>query len=154
YLFPNLIALHGTMLLLTLLWIPLGLAYLHMQHLMLGMHDVRGYNLLETVNRIVALILICGLVLLRRDDVAAFFATGVVALAVCCVWTWARLRDRFAAKAAISISLFRGSVHYALKAYLTALFCFLVLRADLFMVQHMLGVEQAGYYSVASSMAD
>jgi len=29
-----------------------------------------------------------------------------------------------------------------------------VLRADLFMVQHMLGPEQAGYYSIASAMAD
>ena len=154
HLFPHLVALHGMTLLLALVWIPLGLAYLHMQYLMLGVHDVRGYNLLETVNRIVSLVIIGGLVFLRRDDVAAFFATGVVALAVCCVWTWARLRVKFAAKAVISFALFRGSFQYALKAYLTALFCFLVLRADLFMVQHMLGMEQAGYYSVASSMAD
>jgi O-antigen/teichoic acid export membrane protein len=153
-LFPNLIALHGITLLLTLFWIPLGLAYLHMQHLMLGMHDVRGYNLLEIVNRIVALLLIGSLVLIRRYDVAAFFATGVLALVVCCIWTWARLKIRFATRTTVSIPLFRSSVQYALKAYLTSVFCFLVLRADLFMVQHMLGIEQAGYYSVASSMAD
>jgi O-antigen/teichoic acid export membrane protein len=41
-----------------------------------------------------------------------------------------------------------------LKAYLAALFGFLVLRSDLFMVEHMLGPEQAGYYSIAFAMAD
>jgi O-antigen/teichoic acid export membrane protein len=48
----------------------------------------------------------------------------------------------------------RESFHYALRAYLITFFSFLVLRADLFMVQHMLGSEQAGYYSIAASMAD
>jgi O-antigen/teichoic acid export membrane protein len=154
HLFPNLIALHGMTLFLTLIWIPLGLAYLLMQNLMLGVHDVRGYNLLETVNRILPLAFIAGLAFLRQRSVATFFGAGVVALAIGSTWTWTRLRLQCARGPVISLALFRASIRYALKAYLAALFAFLVLRADLFMVQHMLGVEQAGYYSVASSMAD
>ncbi len=152
--FPNLISLRGIVLLLVMIWVPLGLAYLLMQNLMLGVHDVRGYNLLEGANRVLPLIFILGLVLLRSVSVASCFGAGVAALAVVCAWTWRRLRARFTSTLTLSFALFRDSIHYAVKAYLAALFAFLVLRADLFMVQHMLGVEQAGYYSVASSMAD
>jgi len=64
------------------------------------------------------------------------------------------LYKRFPARQRISWTTFRNSIQYALKAYLAGFFCFLVLRADLFMVEHMLGSEQAGYYSIASTMAD
>ena len=41
-----------------------------------------------------------------------------------------------------------------MKAYLAAFFAFLVLRIDLLMVKSILGSEQAGYYSIAATMAD
>lgn len=153
-LFPNFISLRGSMLFLALAWIPLGLAYLLLQSLLLGVHDVRGYNLLEVVNKVMPLVFIGGLVLAGRRGVAPFFAAGLVALGVSCIWIWKRLRVRFAGQPSFSLPLFSGSIRYAAKAYLAAFFMFLVLRADLFMVEHMLGAEQAGYYSVASSMAD
>jgi O-antigen/teichoic acid export membrane protein len=152
--FPNLISLHGAMLLLALIWIPLGLAYLLMQNLILGVHDVRGYNLLEVASKVLPLALIAGLIFSKQGGVVSFFAASEVALVVGCIGAWGRLRGRFAATPAVSLALFRGSISYAAKAYLAAFFAFLVLRADLFMVQHMLGMEQAGYYSVAASMAD
>ncbi len=152
--FPNLISLHGAMLFLVLIWIPFGLAYLLMQNLMLGAHDVRGYNLLEVASKVLPLVLIASLIFSKRGGVVSFFGASEVALVVGCVWAWGRLRVRFAGASTVSLQLFRGSIRYAVKAYLAALFAFLVLRADLFMVQHMLGVEQAGYYSVAASMAD
>jgi enterobacterial common antigen flippase len=152
--FPNLISLHGAMLFLALIWIPLGLAYLLMQNLMLGVHDVRGYNLLEVASKVLPLVLIAGLIFSKQGGVVSFFAVSEVALVVGCVGGWGRLRGGFAGAPAVSLALFLGSIRYAAKAYLAAFFAFLVLRADLFMVQHMLGVEQAGYYSVAASMAD
>ncbi|MGA9977915.1 MAG: flippase [Candidatus Sulfotelmatobacter sp.] len=152
--FPNLLSLHGALLFLALLWIPLGLAYLLMQNLMLGVHDVRGYNLLEIASKVIPLFLIACIIVSRRGSVLSFFAAGEVSLLVGSVGAWGRLRARFAGRLTVSLPLFRGSIRYAAKAYLAAFFAFLVLRADLFMVQHMLGMEQAGYYSVAASMAD
>jgi len=152
--FPNLISLHGSVLMLALSWIPFGLAYLLMQNLLLGIHDVRGYNLLELVNKVLPLILIAGLAIVGRGSVTKFFAAGFAALAISCLWMWRRLRGVFTRALSVSIPLFRGSINYAAKAYLAAFLAFLVLRADLFMVAQMLGVEQAGYYSIASSMAD
>lgn len=153
--YPRLISLHGVMLMLALIWIPFGLAYLLLQHLMLGSHDVRGYNLLEMVSKLLPLALIVGLIAARRTDTASLFATSLIALVLCCLWAWHRLRPRFDSDERwMSRELFLGSIDYAGKAYMVALLGFLVLRGDLFMVQHMLGAEQAGYYSIASSMAD
>lgn len=152
--YPNLLSLHGALVFLAVLWIPFGLAYLLMQNLMLGVHDVRGYNLLEIACKVIPLFLMACLIVFRRGSVLSFFAAGEASLLVGCIGAWGRLRSRFAGPLAVSVPLFRGSIHYAAKAYLAAFFAFLVLRADLFMVQHMLGIEQAGYYSVAASMAD
>ena len=151
---PSLISLSGPLLFLALAWIPFGLAFLLLEHLMLGVHDVRGYNILEVSNKTILLLLIVCLVVARRTEVTSFLGAALASMIISCVWAWNRLRTRFVAGSATSLPLFRGSVRYAAKAYLAALFAFLVLRADLFMVQHILGALQAGYYSIAGSMAD
>jgi O-antigen/teichoic acid export membrane protein len=46
------------------------------------------------------------------------------------------------------------SLGYGFKSYIAAFFSFVVLRVDLLMVKHMLGFEQAGYYSIAANAAD
>jgi len=152
--FPHVLGIRGAILLLALLWIPFGLAYTLLQNLMLGVQDIRGYNLAEISTKVLPLVLIGFFVLLRHVGVAKFFFTTVVALVVTCLWVMRRLQQRFSGRPQVSAAVFRDSIRYAVKAYLAASFCFLVLRADLLMVQHMLGPEQAGYYSIASTMAD
>ncbi len=141
-------------LLLALTGIPLGLTYLLTQDLLLGLQDVRGYNLLDIFSKISPLLLIGGLVVLHRVTVATLFGTTVVGLTASCAGTFVRLSKRFGGLPWPSLALFQKGIRYATRAYLASLFSFLVLRADLFMVQHMLGAEQTGYYSVASSMVD
>jgi O-antigen/teichoic acid export membrane protein len=121
---------------------------------MLGIQDIRGYNVAEIANKSLPLILIGMLVFARFVTVASLLSTTVIVMAASCVWIVCRLRKCYQIKLQLSSTVFLGSVQYAIKAYLAGTFCFLVLRADLFMVQHMLGPEQAGYYSVASTMAD
>ena len=152
--FPHVLGIRGAILLLALLWIPFGLAYTLLQNLMLGVQDIRGYNLAEISTKVLPLVLIGFFVLLRHVGVAKFFFTPVVALVVTCLWVMRRLQQRVSGRPQVSAAVFRDSIRYAVKAYLAASFCFLVLRADLLMVQHMLGPEQAGYYSIASTMAD
>ena len=152
--FPHVLGIRGAILLLALLWIPFGLAYTLLQNLMLGVQDIRGYNLAEISTKVLPLVLIGFFVLLRHVGVAKFFFTTVVALVVTCLWVMSRLQQRVSGRPQVSAAVFRDSIRYAVKAYLAASFCFLVLRADLLMVQHILGPEQAGYYSIASTMAD
>lgn len=151
---PGLLGIGGATLLMALAWIPFGLAYTLTQNLLLGLQDVRGYNLAEILNKTVPLLLIGILVLTRHIGVAPLLSTMLFALVVSWVWMATRVRDRSPGRPEVSRVVFRNSMSYAAKAYLAAGFCFLVLRADLLMVQHMLGPQQAGYYSIASTMAD
>ena len=52
------------------------------------------------------------------------------------------------------MSLSKQMIRYGLKAYLAALFAFLVIRFDMLMVNYFLGAGDAGVYSVTASAAD
>jgi O-antigen/teichoic acid export membrane protein len=153
-LMPALVSLHGLLLTLALVSIPFGLAYLLLQDLLLGVHDVRGYNLLEMINKLLPLLLITAIFSLHRVSVSSLFGATVVGVVASCIGTLYRLRPHLTIVPRPSLTLFRSTMNFAVKAYLTAFFSFLVLRVDLFLVQHIQGPEQAGYYSIAASMAD
>jgi O-antigen/teichoic acid export membrane protein len=142
------------LLVLALAWIPFGLAYLLLQNLLLGIHEVRAYNKIELINQIVGVILI-GLVILAgivRAEIV--FSSGLAALLAGFFLALRALRQHLKEFPMPSMSLFKKNIRYGIRAYLAAFFAFLVLRIDLLMIKYILGAEQAGYYSIAVSMAD
>ncbi|MBI4530046.1 MAG: flippase [Candidatus Latescibacteria bacterium] len=153
-LWPHLAPVHGVLLILALVWIPFGLVYMLLQNIILGVQHVLAYNTIELTNKSLGLALI-GLVMISKAVmVETVFSTGLIALTLSSIWALWRLQsslDRFPLP---SFTLLRDHIGYGLKAYLSAFFAFLVLRADLLMVQYMLGAEQAGYYSIATTMAE
>ena len=52
WIYPSLAPIHGTLLLMALAWAPLGLAYLLLQSLLLGVDDIRTYNTIELVTKL------------------------------------------------------------------------------------------------------
>ncbi len=151
---PRFAPLQGPLLWLALAWIPIGLAFLLMENLLLGLQQVRAYNIVELLNRVLAFALICMIVVRSRTSAKTVFIAMLVSITLATCWTIIRLVrviDRFPwPSAQILMAHFRLGI----KAYLIALFGFLLLRIDLFMVKYFLGPEQAGYYSVAATMAD
>ncbi len=127
---PRLAPVPAPLLVLGLAWIPLGLAFLLMENLLLGLQEIRSYNKVEFLNRILSLCLVGLVILSGRMTPDLVFAAALLS-------TFLSLHVRF-----------------GIKAYLAALFAFLLLRIDLLMVKYFLGAEQAGYYSIASTMAD
>ena len=154
HLLPGLAPLHGPLLPLALAGVPVGLGYLLLQNLLLGIQDVRAYNVIEVFNRVLSIALVAVLIAGRRVTVEAVYLAGFAALAASLLWALRRLRAATAAPLAVSMRLFRENIGYGFKAYLAALFAFAVLRIDMLMVNHQLGAAAAGYYSVAVSMAD
>jgi O-antigen/teichoic acid export membrane protein len=151
---PNLAPVPGLLLVLALAGIPFGLAYLLLQNLLLGINEVRAYNKIEVITKLLtvgflSLIIITGVV-----NVETVFSVGLIALVLGFTWSLWQLRKYLSCVPLPSFALLKEHVHYGIKAYLAAFFSFLVLRVDLLMIQYMLGVEQAGYYSIATSMAD
>jgi len=151
---PGFLSLNTSTALLVLIGIPIGLAYLLMQNILLGLQNVWTYNVIETVSKLVPLILILGLIRFRSSSVCTMYAASLVGLAVACAWTYRELTIHTIGSVIVSVAVFRDSIIYATKAYLGALFCFLVLRADLFIVKLKLGATSAGYYSIAGAMGD
>lgn len=153
-LFPNVAPLHGSLLFLSLLWIPVGLAYLLMQNLLIGIGKVGTFNKTELFNRITSLALLG--VLLWTGKVEALVVFSIMLFALFCsdLILWKGLKAEIAGAVGGSMQVFRENLGIGIKAYLICLFGYLLLRFDLLMVKQMRGAAEAGYYSIATAMAD
>jgi O-antigen/teichoic acid export membrane protein len=151
---PQLAPLQGNILVLALLGIPFGLAYLWISNLMMGIDQVRLYNTAELGNRLIQLGAI-GLVILSSHSTAAWlFTANLIALLLTLFWLLQRTRAFLDRVPWPSLATFREHVPFGLRAYLVAVLGFLVLRLDLLMVQYLLGAAETGYYSLAVNLAD
>ncbi len=153
-LWPASAPVHGPLLLLALASIPIGLAYLLSQGLLLGVNEVRIYNTIEFVGKFLTLMLILVAGLVAGPTVDLFFGIYLWSLMLCFLWALRRLRQVSPAPPKLSLSVFRQSIGIGIKAYLIAFFGFLVLRIDLLMVKYMLGATEAGYYSISQVLSE
>lgn len=151
---PLLGPIHGVLLWLSLSWIPLGLCYLFMQNLLLGIEEVGAYNRIELAGKVLSVLMIGALILFGLVTPEAVFVTGLVTLGCTLVATLVILNRHGIHAALPSFVLFWENLGYSLRGYVAALFAFVALRLDLLLVQYFLGTEQAGYYSVAVTLTD
>ncbi|HVU47800.1 MAG TPA: flippase [Terracidiphilus sp.] len=151
---PQLAPLHGLLLLLGLLWIPVGTAYLLAQNLLLGVNEVATYNRTELGNRSLALVIIVFLAFAHWLSSESAFGAGLITMTLMLGVIVAHLAKVAHAAPRPSLELFKDNLSYGMRAYFGTFFCFLVLRSDLLVVKYLCGAEAAGYYSIAVNMAD
>jgi O-antigen/teichoic acid export membrane protein len=151
---PRIAPVQGTLLILGLASIPLSLTYLLLENLLVGIQEVRAYNKLEVLNRVLALTLIGAVILAHRVSPSPVVVANMIAAVVVIVSSYTLLMRFSRLRPRLDAGLLWSHFRIGIKAYLIALFGFLLLRIDLLMVKSYLGAEQAGYYSIASSMAD
>jgi O-antigen/teichoic acid export membrane protein len=151
---PKLSPVHGALLILALASVPVGLAYLFTQGLLLGVNEVRAYNQIECGSKLLVLALICIPALVHLGTVELFFGLTLLSALVGFFWALLRLRRVSTEPLELSLAVFRQSISTGINAYLILFFGFLVLRIDLLMVKHMLGVTEAGYYSISQILAE
>lgn len=151
---PSLLPLQGTPLVLGLICIPFGLAYLLFQNLLLGVSQIGTYNRIELVIKLCALAAIAAVILARMVTVGSILCVTVFTSIGGFLWALRALLRCTDQKPLPSRRLFIEHVRYGLKAYLAAFAAYMVLKVDLLMVQSMMGAKQTGYYAVASGLAD
>jgi antigen flippase len=151
---PDTAPVQGTLLWLALLAVPIGLAYLLFQNLLLGLQEFRAYNIVDLATRLGGLVLLLAILAAGVRNVSSLFAASIAPNAAAAVWAWARARAMTDQPARASVALLRTTLSYGLRAYLGAFFAFMLLRSDLLIVKYDLGAARAGYYSVAVSLAD
>ena len=151
---PSLFPVPRDMLVLALVSVPVGLAYLLLQNLLLGTERIRPYNLIDIGSRSVSVV---ALVLLAAGGAmtpVSAYAVYVVMAAVAGLVAYRVVSHRVSVPAAPSKTILFEGGRYGLKAYVASLLAFLVLRIDVLIVQSIRGPEDAGYYSVAATVAD
>jgi O-antigen/teichoic acid export membrane protein len=151
---PRLSPVHGGLLLLSLASVPVGLAYLLTQGLLLGVNEVRAYNQIECGGKLLVLALICVPAFVHRGTVELFFGMTLSSVMVSFLWALLRLRRVTMEPLELSLAVFRQSISTGINAYMILFFGFLVLRIDLLMVKYMLGATEAGYYSISQVLAE
>lgn len=150
----HLAPIQGTLLVLTLAGIPLGLSYLFVQNLILGIQKVFVYNSVELLNRLIYLVIVFLLILFEAIQVETVYASTLLASFLCITFQVWHLWPNVEHPPKPSFRLLKNNINYGLKAYFAALFFNMTLKANLLMIQYFLGPEQAGYYSVADSIAN
>lgn len=153
-LWPQLAPVHGLLLILSLIWIPFGLAYMLLQNLLIGIQNIRAYNKIELSTKIFSVVLIGVIAFLKKVTVEEVFLAGLIALFISFLWASFCLLRVFRDLPIPSFELFKENIQYGIKAYFAAFFAFLILRVDLLMVKYILSAKEAGFYSIAVSMAD
>ncbi len=150
---PGSLGLPPSCLALSLCYIPFALGYMIFQGLLLGGREIGDYNLLEVLNRYLPLAVLAVLVASGRVTPARILGAVVIGQVVTCMWAWIRLY-RVSGGISVSSSVMRRMLRYGVKVYLATVFSFLLFRVDLLMVAHMRTSSEAGYYSLAASLAD
>ena len=153
-LWPRIAPLQGHLLTLTLISIPVGLAYLLFQNLLIGIQEVRVFNTIELSSKVLSVALITAVILFQRVNVESVFCSQLIALLAALLWCVTHLGRKLSAWCWPSIELLRSHLGYGFRSFLASFGSYLVLRLDLLLVQYILGAKQAGYYSIAGTMAD
>ena len=151
---PQLAPLSGWMLALALIWVPIGIGMLLMQNLLLGMQQVHMFNVIELIKQGGTLLAIFLAWAIHLNSPEGYFSASLLVLGAMFVFNAIYVISKERKWPSVSISLLQQQVGYATKAYLAALFMFLVLKTDLLMIKYFKDDVQAGQYSVAMSIAD
>lgn len=151
---PKLSPVKGPLLILALLWIPIGLAYMLLQNLLIGIQEVHTYNKIELANKVFAVSFIGLLILTDAVTVETIYSVGLIVLIASLFWALRKLKDHIHCSPIPSFALFKNCLRYGFKAYISAFAALMIQRMDLLMINYYLGKKQAGLYSIAVSLVD
>ena len=153
-LFPQYTIVPGPLLLIGLLWIPVALTCMLCQSMLVALHKVGEYNLIELANRGTTLLLVGLVILLGTVNPQRMLLAALSGQMVGAILSYSAIARGFPGLPQPSMRVLREHLRVGFKAYLIMFFSFMVLKADTLLVKWILGAEQTGYYSVAASMAD
>jgi O-antigen/teichoic acid export membrane protein len=153
-LLPNLAPVHGLILVLALVWIPFGLAYMLLQNLLLGIHEISAYNRIELSTNSFTTLLIGLVFIIKVVTVETVFSAALIGVIISFIWALWQLKKYFYHPPLPSLELFKDNIRYGLKAYTASFLAFMVLKVDLLMINYYCGAEQAGLYSIAVALGN
>ena len=138
---------------LTAALVPPSLFFLLGVNLLVGLGEIRLFNVFEAASAFALLLFLGGAAVLGLH-VAGFLATSALAWWLIAVVLLLVLQREAGLSWRLSPAAFRTGLRYATKAYVVALLGFLVLRSNFFLLARLAAPNQIGYFSVAAQLAD
>jgi O-antigen/teichoic acid export membrane protein len=156
YIFPKAILgdIPRLFLLVALIGLPFAFVAQFLQNLFLGMQRIYEYNFVDLAAKFASL---GGIIILffffRKGVLTLLGLTTLIAILTCLAFL-SLIKQQVHLTLKFDRSVFRGMLRYGFKAYLSALFAFLVIRSDMILINYFLGTKAAGLYSLAVGSAD
>ncbi len=154
--FPNLVTIHGTILILSFVYIPVQLYNMYQENYFIALDEIKKYSVLEMLNGSLYPVLLIFIAFLGGWNLSPEVAVVLSILATCFVIVVGVvfLKKEIGGKICIDKKLFQESLPFGFKSYVSCLLTYLVLRADILMLDAFLDKSQTGLYSLAVNLAD
>lgn len=154
--FPTLIPnVPWLLVVVTLVGIPFAFLLLFFQNILLGQQRIGAYNLLDIGAKVLSLPLVLIILLVFQGSVQELVIAGfLVYVATALLAVRLVFRGVTLASLALDGLLVRRMIAYGSRSYLACLLAFLIIRADMLLVNYFLGAAQAGIYAVSVNLAD
>jgi len=151
---PSLLKINSILMVTLTLLLPVSLLSIFIKNLLIGIGKIRQDNRLSIASRLVVIVLLTTIAwqsLLTPLSALIIYGIG---LFVSLLLSYRILKDEISYTSKLSINLFKKISPFGLKAYISSLLAFLVLKSDLFFVNYYLSKQDLGYYSLAVSFID
>ncbi len=146
------------LLLLALVSVPIAVHSSYLAAVLQGLEDFRTYNLIIMIPQMVNLVLILLLVWWLPGGVygamAAYLAGNLAALLLLIGVFWRRMPTRRVFALWIDWPYTREVMHYGLRAHISNIIAFLNYRADMFLLNLLMGASSVGLYTVAVTLGE
>lgn len=142
------------LLLVTVLSLPFLIGSQLFQNLLLGMEAIRAYNWIELARTGLGLGVVLVLLVLRALDVTSLVCASAILAGVVSALTVRAVGARATLSWKFDVAAFRAAIGYGVIFFVNNLLAFLLLKSDFFLVNHFLGLDEVGIYSVAVQIAD
>jgi len=154
FLNPKIFDIDSNLLLVALIIVPISLMSLLIKNLLVGIGEIKLDNKLTVYTRVITIVtLICVVTFYQLDIIEAIIIFGL-GLLFGLIITYNKLRKVITYRYKFSTRLLKKISKFGLKAYLSAILAFLVLKSDLFFVNYYLTKTDLGHYSLAVSFID
>ena len=153
-LLPSSNPLPQALVVLTLAYVPMGVLYSLFRSLLLGLHRIRAYNLVELVLRGGALVAVSALALCGALTATTAFGSSLIILATATAVLFTILGRDADRPRSPSRQVLVELAPYGLRAYVGVLILYVVLRVDVLILHVMTTSDEVGYYSISVVLAD
>lgn len=145
--------LNSILLFVSFLMIPIGIFVLLQKNIILAFGEVKQYNILEIIDNVVVflLVLIFSIFLkVNIECVSICYLLGALITGGYSLYTISKMRFI----PLVSIEKFKMYLPYGIQAYISCLMSFLVLKADIFMLNYYMDEYSIGVYSLAVGIGE